>query len=180
MSDRSATLDQVTPVFNALLKSTVEIVGGFAQQEGNEQLARATREATRQRVADQKVLNRILRSSVRAKGVQNTGDAPLDILMQIAGQGEVAINRIKQQGALSAAFYRNQGDQALYATAARATATLGAGLAESLGRGFLSKTGSTTIPPGRFGVKLPAPGSSGSTTLPATGGPAAASLTLVA
>jgi hypothetical protein len=159
MSERSATLDQVMPIFNSALQTVSTLVAGFSQGKADDQLARAVEISTAHRVADQKRENRIARSLARSASVQNTGQANLDILMQVSADGERMKQRLIEQGAITASYYRNVASQDRYAAGGQALALLGAGAAESYARGFLSKKDGTHIPM--------------TTTLPATGGPLA-------
>jgi hypothetical protein len=168
MSEFIPTLEQGIPIVTSSVQAVQSIIGGLQQQDLDQELAKRAQSVAREQMADQRILNRITLSAARAASVQAGTDTPnLDILMQLAIQGERRLQRIKSNGDVGAWYYRNLGDQALYESLGKAGFALGQGFASAYERGWLTSSPAKATP-GRFGTTLPLPGSGGSTTLPAS------------
>jgi hypothetical protein len=149
-ADQTNTLNQWTPIATAIQKTTLTLLGGFMQRKADHLLADQIKSATAALVGDQRIQNRITQSQVRVAGAtRGTDEAPLDIIMQLALQGEKAIGRIRRSGRLQAQLIRNAGDQALYKAGASAMQDLSSGFAEALNRGLFAED---DPPPGTGGT----------------------------
>jgi hypothetical protein len=158
-ADQTNTLNQWTPIALAIEKSTLTLLGGFMQRKADHLLADQIQIATDALVGDQRIQNRITQSQVRVAGAtRGTDDAPLDIIMQLALQGEKAIGRIRRSGRLQAQLIRNAGDQALYKAAGSTFADLSSGFAEALSRGLFAEEDPPPGTGGTFGVSPIGPG----------------------
>lgn len=172
-----ADFTQYAPMVEGLLLGTMQIIGGAKQQQFDNALADNALRIAAQDAAQQKKMNRIIYSAGRAASLTAGTDSPnLDILTQLALEGNLRVNRILDNGNLTAAYYRNIGDQALYESLGSAAYSLGQGFANAYERGAFTK-GDPWAPmaPSRSGASIlsspqnsamPQPGG-GSTTLPA-------------
>jgi hypothetical protein len=172
-ADQTNTLNQWTPIINSIQKTTLTLLGGFMQQKADHLLADQIKIATRAMVSDQRVQNRITQSKVRVAGAtRGTDDAPLDIIMQLALQGEKAIGRIRRSGRLQAQLIRNAGDQALYKAGGAAMQDLASGFAEALSRGLFAEEDTPPGIGGTLGVSSVGSGPAFGVSLPSrTAGP---------
>lgn len=179
-----AEIAQVAPIINSAVLAGLQILGGTEQRAMERDLAKHAESIARADAADQKRMNRILLSSARARMLQaGTDELNLGILAQLALEGERRISRIKDNAEMTAWYYRNQADASLYDALGNAAFTLGEGFASAYERGLFTKDAPPADPfatPGKYGTVLPSPGSGGSTTLPATGGPASPTFEVVA
>jgi len=126
------TINQYTPIVNSVLSTIGTIIGGAAQQDLAHDLSQLAREKTRREVKMAKIMGRITLSKARMAGLQaGTDEAPLGILAQLAGELERNVYHIRSSGSLTADYYKNIGDQALYGSIASGFAQLGTGIARA-------------------------------------------------
>jgi hypothetical protein len=148
MSD-VATWEQVTPLFQGVAQSTLHMMGGYLQNQNDRAIATMIHATTKQRIADQRIANRITMSSARLASASSGQDTPnLDIIMQLAAEGERNISRLRQNGQYAAYAYEQRGKAAVGQGIAEGFFDLSEGFAESIKQGFLQKTDDTTIPSG--------------------------------
>jgi len=135
-----ADFTQYAPIIESALLSSMQLIGGLEQQKFDDGLADNAMRIAKMDAADQKRLNRMVASTALANSLQNTGSANLDILAQLAIEGNRRVQRILSNGDVNAAYYRNQGDTAVYEALGNAAFTLGKGFAESYERGLFTKS----------------------------------------
>jgi hypothetical protein len=176
----NANMTNVMPLINSAASAISTIIGGLEQRDSNYAIAEMAERQTRSKVLDQQVQNRIVKSAVRTRAVQNQGRPDLDILMQVAGQAEVQILRIKDSGKLTAAYYRNVGDQAAWQAGSEGIASLITGVTQATDLGLFESRSPTTSPTiatakARLGSSAPIVATPG----PTTAAPGSSSPTLV-
>jgi len=146
--------ENLTPLFLSAGKLAVKLTAGFMQERGDSLIADSVLSYSRLAAADQRIKNRIAQGqAIAASAAGNAATPNLDLIMQIALDGERQIARIKSAGQITAAQWRNAGQQSLYKAAGETFFDLAEGIGESLGRGLFSPaTTVSTAPPGSVGA----------------------------
>jgi F0F1-type ATP synthase membrane subunit c/vacuolar-type H+-ATPase subunit K len=145
--EQQTAITQYTPLVNGVLMGIGTIIGGASQQNLSHDLSQLAREKTRREVKMAKIMGRISLSKARMEGLQaGTDEAPLWAIAQLAGELERNVYNIRSSGQLTANYYKNIGDQALYGGIASGFAALGQGIARADELGLFAKEEKTKAP----------------------------------
>jgi len=171
----SATMTNAMPIVNATVQTIVTLVGAFSQRKSDRAVADAAEAKASQDIRDLRVKQRIAMSSASRTADQAT-QPNLSILMQLAGQAAVSRERIRSNGQLTAWYYRNLGDQAVYGAGQAGMTFLTKGIAEANNLGFFDPVTPTAVASSGFklsagpvvpaGPITPATGTSSPTIVP--------------